>query len=252
MTAWHFRHFKQMSIARKLYQAVFSFRQSALGTGLAKSWHRLAPPIPVWRKLYGVHVCMDLRDSLYWWAVDAKRIEAVEGLDKMLAGVKGNIWDIGCNVGLFSLYAASQGSRVTAFDLSPKAVRLLEKSARRNNFNIQTVSRAFSTTSFSYSPPADADTRNQLAENAGGSHQSITFLEAEKKWGTPVFIKMDVEHHETVFLKSVEFHDWIKAKDITLIVELHEPHYWDLVWPDVPHLRFDDWHVLFNPPRPPQ
>ncbi len=241
-----------MSITRKLYQAVFNFRQSPLGTGLAKSWHRLAPSIPVWRKLYGVHVCMDLRDSLYWWAVDAKRIEAVEGLEKMLAGIKGNIWDIGCNVGLFSLYAASQGSRVIAFDLSPKAVHLLEKSARRNRFDIQTVSRAFSTTSFSYSPPADADTRNQLAESAGGSHQSITFLEAEQQWGTPVFIKMDVEHHETVFLKSSEFHDWIKAKRITLIVELHEPHYWDLVWPDVPHVRFDDWHVLFNPPRQPQ
>jgi FkbM family methyltransferase len=238
-----------MNIAGRLRQAAFDFRQLPPGIALAKLWHRFAPSIPVWRKFYGVYVCLDLRDSLYWWAVDAKQIEAVEGFEKMLAGIKGNIWDIGCNVGLFSLYAASQGNRVTAFDLSPKAIRLLEKSAHRNGFNIQTVSRAFSTTSFNYSPPTDADTRNQLAESAGGSHQSITFLEAEEQWGTPVFIKMDVEHHETAFLKSVEFHDWIKVKRITLIVELHEPRYWDLVWPDVPHMRFDDWHVLFNPPR---
>jgi FkbM family methyltransferase len=236
-----------MSISSKFYQTVFNFRQLPVGVGVAKLWHRFAPPIHVWRKVYGLYVCMDLRDSLYWWATDVKRIETSEPLEKMLAGIKGNIWDIGCNVGIFSLYAASQGNQVTAFDLSPKAVRLLEKGARRNKFNIQTVSRAFSTTSFTYSPPADADTRNQVAEASHGSHQSITFLEAEKQYGTPVYIKLDVEHHETVFFKSVEFHDWIKNKRITLMVELHETHYWDLVWQDVPHVRFDDFHVLFNP-----
>ena len=192
---------------------------------------------------------MDLRDSLYWWAVDAKRIETGEGFETILRGIKGKVWDIGCNVGLFTLYAASQGNQVTAFDLSPKAIRLLQKSADRNGFRIETVSRAFSTTSFSYTPPADADTRNQLADSAGGSHTTITFLEAEAKFGTPVFIKMDIEHHETTFLKSVEFRDWIKTRGIGLLVELHEPHYWDLVWKDVPHVRTDDWHVLFHPPR---
>jgi FkbM family methyltransferase len=236
-----------MSLGKKLYGIAFDFRQGALGTALARAWHRWAPSVPVWRKLFGVHVCMDLRDSLYWWAVDSQRIEAVEGLDKMLAGVKGNIWDIGCNVGIFSLYAAAQGNRVTAFDLSPKAIRLLQKSAARNGFDIRTVPRAFSTKSFSYAPPADADTRNQLAAAAGGSHTSITFQEAEREFGTPMFIKMDIEHHETEFLKSAEFRDWIRTCHIGLIIELHEPGYWDLVWPDVPHVRFDDWHVLFNP-----
>jgi FkbM family methyltransferase len=191
---------------------------------------------------------MDFRDSLYWWAVDRKRIEAVEGFDKILHGIKGKVWDIGSNVGLFSLYAASQGNQVTAFDLSPKAIRLLQKSALRNGFNIEAVPRAFSIISFTYTPPSDADTRNQLKGNSDGSHRSITFLEAEQKWGTPAFIKMDIEHHETTFLKSAEFRDWIKSKRIGLLVELHEPHYWDLVWNDVPHQRFDDWHVFFNPP----
>jgi hypothetical protein len=34
---------------------------------------------------------------------------------------------------------------------------------------------------------------------------------------------------------------------IPLLIELHEQHFWDLVWPDVPHIRFDESHVLFNP-----
>ncbi len=239
-----------MSLQKSIYDFAYKLRQQPLGNFLANTWHRCAPSITVRRKIYGVDVCMDLRDSLYWWGVAPERIEAIEGFEKLLTGVKGNVWDVGCNVGIFSLYAASLGNKVTAFDLSPKAISLLQKSAKVNGFNIATVSRAFSTTQFKYTPPKDADTRNQAtAQTAEGEGEmSMTFLEAEAKFGRPDFIKLDVEHHETVFLKSQEFREWIKTNRIPLIVELHEMSYWDLVWPDVPYVRFDDHHPFFNPP----
>jgi FkbM family methyltransferase len=174
--------------------------------------------------------------------------QELEGFHEMLNGVKGNVWDVGCNVGIFSLYAASQGHQVVAFDISRKAIRLLEKSARRNGLPVKPIARAFSVESFNYDPPADADTRNRPdAAAKGGMETSITYLEAEAQFGRPDFIKVDIEHGETDFLKSAKFKEWIKVNRIPLLVELHEKGYWDLVWEDVPHCAFDSSHVYFNP-----
>lgn len=237
-----------MSITTSFAGAVFRLRQSGLGAFLAKAWQRLAPPITVTRRFYGVDVCVDLRDHAIWWASSARRVETGEGFDLMLRGVKGNVWDVGCNVGVFALYAASIGNKVTAFDISPKAIALVKKSAARNRLELNIVPQAFAVRTFQYAAPGNADTRNRPQEGgAEAMHTSMTFQEAEQRFGTPAFIKLDVEYAEVEFLKSAEFKDWIRSKQIPLLVELHEPHFWDLVWPDVPHLRFSDCHVLFNP-----
>jgi FkbM family methyltransferase len=233
---------------KPLYKLAWSIRHGSFGEAMAKTWHRFAPPIHVWKKIYGVNVCLDLRDSLIWWAVDPVNIKEWEGFDKMLLGVKGNVWDVGCNVGIFSLYAASQGNRVISFDISPKAIQLLEKSARRNRLELIPICRAFAVESFEYAPPKDADTRNRpgVAETQATA-TSITFWEAEEKFGKPDFIKLDIEHAETDFLKSARFREWIKVNQIPLLVEIHERAYWDLVWSEVPHCVFDSSHVFFNP-----
>lgn len=224
-------------------------RAGFLGEWMARAWHRFSPSFRVWKKIYGLHVCLDFRDSLIWWATDSRRIEEGEGFDRMLKGVNGNVWDVGCNVGVFSLYAASQGNRVVAFDISPKCIDLLTLGAERNGFNIATVPRAFGVKSFQYTPPADADTRNRPLEiSADNIRTSMTFLEAEAAFGRPDFIKLDIEHAEVDFLKSPEFQAWIKSGHIPLLVELHEKHYWDLVWQDVPHIQFSESHIFFNPP----
>jgi hypothetical protein len=77
----------------------------------------------------------------------------------------------------------------------------------------------------------------------------MTYLEAEAQFGRPEFIKMDIEGAEIDFLKSEEFRNWIRSNRIALLVELHEKGFWDILWPDVPHTRFDEAHVLFNPNR---
>lgn len=237
-----------MSVSSSLAGVVFRLRQSGLGASLAKAWQRLAPPLTVTRRFYGVKVCVDLRDHAIWWASAARRVEESEGFDRMLLGVKGNVWDVGCNVGVFTLYAASIGNKVTAFDISPKAIGLLKKSVARNGFDVNIVAQAFAVRTFRYTPPDNADTRNRPTEgDAGAQHTSITFQEAEQRFGTPAFIKLDVEYAEVEFLKSAEFREWIRSKKIPLLVELHELQFWDLVWSDVPHVRFTDYHVLFNP-----
>jgi len=215
---------------------------------MAKLWQRCTPEFTLRRRFYGVDVYVDFKDHAIWWASDTRRVEVAEGFDLMLKGIKGKIWDVGCNVGIFSLYAASQGNKVTAFDISPKAVALVKKSAARNGLQINMVDRAFAVRSFRYAPPKSADTQNRPEEGAGESTAtSMTYLEAEREFGRPDFIKLDIEHAEVEFLKSAEFRGWIKANGIPLLMEIHELSYWDHVWNDVPYLRLDDTHALFNP-----
>jgi FkbM family methyltransferase len=238
-----------MGILTPLYKLALSVRHGPLGEGLAKAWHKTAPNIHVWKRVYGVDVCMDFRDSLYMWAMDPRKIEEGEGYDWILKGIKGTVWDVGCNVGILSLYAASQGNRVVAFDISSKATSLLDKSAKRGGFPITTIPRAFSVEPFKYTPPQDADTRNRPGATIGAQATvtSMTYLEAEAQFGLPRFIKLDIEHAETEFLKSDKFRAWIKENKITLLMELHSKEYWNMVWPDVAHCEADEGHVLFNP-----
>ena len=224
-------------------------RATGIGSKLARLWQRLAPEFVITRTFYGVKVCVDFRDHAIWWASDSRRVEQAEGFDKMLSGVKGRVWDVGCNVGIFSLYAAAQGNEVTAFDISPKAARLVTKSAALNQLPVRMIARAFAVRAFDYTPPASADTQNRAQEGiaAGVKERSITFKEVAKQFGTPDFIKLDIEHGEVEFLKSQEFRTWISEHKIPLLMEIHELSYWDLVWQDVPYLRLDHTHALFNP-----
>jgi len=116
--------------------------------------------------------------------------------------------------------------------------------------DISIVGRAFAVETFTYSPPKDADTRNRpLVPASNDTETSMTYLEAEAKFGKPAYIKLDVEYAEVDFLRSEKFRDWIRTNRIPLVVELHEKEFWDLVWNDVPHIRFSPWHIFFNPLR---
>ena len=233
---------------KPLYTFADKARQGRVGELAAGIWHRLAPPIPIWKKIYGVNVCLDLRDSLIFWARSSKDIEKAEGFDIMLKNINGTVWDVGCNVGIFSLYASSLGRRVIAFDISKKACKLLEKSSKSNFLQVKTIPRAFSVKTFHYSAPDNADARNRPSDVGLNDETSITYLEAADQFGIPSFIKLDIEYAEVDFLKSPEFKCWIQTHRIPLLIELHEKHFWDLVWPDVPHVRFTESHVLFNSP----
>lgn len=217
------------------------------GAWAAKVWQRYMLPLPMSKKFYGLKVYFNLRDGLFWLAVNPSEWEQNEHFGEMLAGIKGPIWDVGCNIGLFSLLAASKGFDVVAFDVSPVATQLVEKSARANGLKLRTICHAFATERYTYVPPRTAHPQN--APNQQGNRNlvdSITFSEAETKFGLPAFIKVDIEHNEVALLKSEAFKNWIKNNNICLLVELHSPEYSKLVWSDVRHCIFDN-HVLFNP-----
>jgi hypothetical protein len=50
---------------------------------------------------------------------------------------------------------------------------------------------------------------------------SITYLEAEQLYGTPAFVKMDIEGGEQEFIESTPFQAWVTQRGITLLIELH-------------------------------
>lgn len=62
----------------------------------------------------------------------SKEPETLEWIRKFEEGE--TLWDVGANVGLFSLYAASYGTKVIAFEPSPLNLEILSRNILNNNF----------------------------------------------------------------------------------------------------------------------
>ena len=226
-------------------------RATSAGARVARAWHRFAPSFKVRRKVYGLTMYFDFRDNAVWWTRDAKTLEQADESWELLTRFKGTVWDVGSNVGIFALRAASLGHSVIAFDISRRALELLDLSAKANGLNVTTVSRAFSTRSFRYDEPSTSDTENAIRESPAGKGQSITFLEAVKQYPQPDLLKMDIEGAEMEFIRSAQFKDWILQRRIPWIVESHSPEFEMMLWKDCKFLRFDDNHFGLNVDRLP-
>jgi len=229
-----------------IFDVIAAIRRSKLGASFARKWHRFAPSFKVVKKVFGLTVYLDFRDNAVWWARSADQIERDEKVFDFLTSFKGTIWDVGSNVGIVSLRAASLGHRVIAFDISRKALVLLEASARANGLNITTVPRAFSTRSFCYESPSSSDTENTIRESAAGKERSITFLEAAAQYPLPDLLKMDIEGGENEFIESEGFKQWILRNNITWIVEFHSPDFKAKLWKDCKFVLVDSGHFALN------
>ena len=196
--------------------------------------------------MFGLTMYFDFKDNAIWWASDAAKLEQDEKAWDLLKTFKGTVWDVGSNVGLFSLRAAALGHKVIAFDISGKALNLLQSSARANNLTITTVKRAFSTKSFKYDEPGSADTENAIRESPTGRAQSITFVEAAREFPMPDFLKMDIEGGEVEFMQSAEFKKWILANQIPWVLEFHSPDFKELIWKDCNFTLLDSSHYGLN------
>jgi len=224
-------------------------RATSGGARLARAWHRYAPSFRVRRKVYGLTMYFDFRDNAVWWTRDAKTLEDADESWEMLTRFKGTVWDVGSNVGIFALRAASLGHKVIAFDISKRALDLLSSGARANGLTVTTVNRAFSTRSFRYEAPNTSDTENAIHESPAGTSQSITFSEAATQFGPPDLLKMDIEGAEMDFIKSDEFKEWIVKGRVPWVVESHSPEFEKLLWKDCKFLRFDSNHFGLNVER---
>jgi FkbM family methyltransferase len=224
--------------------------QTRIGRLLARIWHNLIPCFPIRRKIFGIHVFFDSRDHPFAWYTSSHLLEQAENIPETLGRFNGRLWDVGANAGIYSLWMASRGNPVVAFDISPKAISYVLKSAAKNGLkNLTGVPRAFSTEPFKYEMPQTAVADNQLKAVASSANATaITYLEAAEKYGLPSVIKMDIEGHEEKFLRSDEFKQWIIRNKISIIMELHSDAFWNLLWPDVKQVKISEGHVLINPP----
>lgn len=228
-----------------------AFVLSNVGRWLARLWHKVMPSFPVRRRVFDFHIYYDSRDNPWVWYSDRGALEQGDNFADTLARFRGVFWDLGTNVGIYALRAASLGyTRVVAFDISPKCISYVIKSARKNGFaNVVGVARAISVETITYQPPATGAANNSLAiADRAGTVKSITYLEAAAEYGIPNLIKMDIEAHEEAFLRSMEFKNWIVTNKVALVVELHKKEFWDLLWTDVPNTRLSENLVLIRPP----
>lgn len=193
---------------------------ASLAPGLQRLYHQLCPHWTATRTLSGLRCRLDINNHIMWIVKPENETLEVPTYEIMTQRW-GAVWDVGANFGFFSLAAARAGNNVTAFDLSENALDLLKASAVLNNLKVTTVARPLTLQPVAYDPPSDSSCMNALSAAQGGSRQSIDYLEAERLHGTPNLIKMDIEGGEEAFLNSPEFLNWLKAKKISTLVELH-------------------------------
>lgn len=168
----------------------------------------------------------NLRDNLFFLYSSRAKLENCEGLSNIITRLPKHsvVWDVGCNVGIYSMHAARLGHQVFAFDLSPRAVSLLMRSARANGLtNVVGIARALTVTQKVYHAPSTACAGNSLREVSTGKDHSMTWLRAVENFGVPNFIKLDIEGGETEFLNDPFFRAWVACNRIQMFVETHNP-----------------------------
>jgi len=194
------------------------------------------PHIIVLRHIEGVRLYADLNDSIESLASRVTRFDDWEPrVKKVLDAWAGPVWDVGCNIGSFSVSAVLKGHKVTAFDLSPKAAGLLSLTAIDNGLDIAVVPRPMTTHPIYYMPPGTSHSENAI--ELGGDDMSISYSRAEAQHGTPKILKMDIEGGEGMFLNNACFKRWIVENEIVFMLEFHHFRIGkELLWDDVPHL----------------
>lgn len=223
------------------------FKQWGCNTVLAVLWHRYAPSLTIRRRFYDSYVYMNLRDNIDDISKSTLNLERREEyILEFLKYADGLIWDVGANVGLFSVRAAQLGRRCVAFELSPKACELMNMTKRKNALNFEIVDRPLSTRPRLYAPPIDASAENQVNFTANGRLKAISFQEAAAIYGIPILMKMDIEGGELDFFNSNDFKLWLMEYSIPWLVEVHYKKIGFVpIWEDMPHYAIDDSHYLY-------
>lgn len=216
-------------------------------TFLARWWHRYAPPFVIRKYYYGTKIFMNFRDNIYYVSMSTRELEQFEeSVMSVLEFSEGPIWDVGANVGLFSVRASLLELRCVAFELSPITCRLLRKTRQVNRLKFDLVEQPFTLTSRSYLPPKTASAENEVMFVDTGDYRTITYQEAHKLYGLPTLIKMDIEGGEAEFFDSIKFKKWLLDYSIAWLVEVHHEKLGFLPeWKDVPHAILKSNHYLY-------
>lgn len=216
---------------------------------ISRTWHNVIPHITVHRTVDHLKVFFDINDNVDDLTRPSflRREPMVQWICNSIAG---NYWDVGCNVGQFAIPAAALGHRVVAFDISPRACRLLQLSAKANDLPITVVDRALSVLPFSYAPPTTSRPSEHVSPTvpALSSKTSIAIHEALATYGRPTLVKMDIEGAECEFIKSPAWKSLLTTHGIYWLLEIHPPRVdTNMLWRDMPFLTLDEDHYLFHP-----
>lgn len=224
-----------------------AFKRRFCHTWLAPFWHRFAPSVTIRKRFYGVGVYMDLRDNIDDVSRSSRDLEQREGFVLSIPEyVQGAIWDVGANVGLFAVRATLLGRACVAFELSPKACQLMNKTMRENGIAFTLVDRPLTVGSRFYVPPSDASAENAVKETDRGDRMTLSYTDAARTYGVPSLIKMDIEGGEADFFASMEFKQWLLANRIVWLVEVHDRKIgFRPEWIDVPHAVLNENHFLY-------
>ena len=122
------------------------------------------------------------------------------------------LWDIGANIGCYSLYAASRGVKVVAFEPSPVNYWLLTSNAIANHFNDIITAFSFGLSNVTgvqiWQPHMSAGSAENQINTSGGVCGLQTYriddIVALDKLGFPQHIKLDVDGIERLILEGAD------------------------------------------------
>lgn len=218
------------------------------GGHAARIWHRFAPSFMVKRQFGNLKIHLDFRDNFDALFTSQKDFLKREWpVMELPAWINGLVWDVGANAGYVTLRSAANGNQTVAFELSSRAVELLKKSRAVNKLDFEIVPRAFLTSEVHYEAPKTSRSGNRIQTTNPGNETSITFQEAEKLYGVPKLIKMDIEGSEKEFFASAEWKEWICKNNILWVVEVHHSVLgFTPIWDDVPYILLPTGHFAYQ------
>ena len=168
-------------------------------------------------------------NSIIKWRVDtilSKEPETIEWIDSFKSDSKEKIifWDIGANIGLYSLYAASKHKNIQVFSFEPSSsnLRVLSRNISINNFYDKIIINQFplSSEKFGYAYMNEPNFTEGWAMNSFGLPLdyrgdkfdveqkykmlglSIDFILGNKFLEVPNYIKIDVDGIEDKILEG--------------------------------------------------
>ena len=199
--------------------------QYHVGRFVYQFWGRLCPAVIVQRELQGTLFALSLKCHTPWLFYG----DLAANAENPPFPTVGHVWDLGCNIGLYSVKAARAGCRVTAFDISITNVLCLNQTARLNGLDIKAQFGPVTVKPMQWSAARSGHSEESMTR--GGSLTSMTYLEVAERCGLPDFIKMDIQGGESEFLQSTEFREWVLRHGITIYLETHnDAARW--VWPE--------------------
>ena len=178
----------------------------------------------------------------------------------------GESWiDLGANIGAFTVLAASQGCKVTAYEPDPVSWRITTENLKINGLEAEVINAAITTTasdnvSFYVNSARKNYWRNSLVKQwRGGKTIKVKTLNFKDCLYTGAHIKMDIEGSEFPILESLDFSkignmvfEWSFDVDPSItrfkqVIQKLRAEYTTVSYPKF-NETYDEWQPSWFPP----